>query len=145
MRKPDSHSVFRALQDNMKIDSDSARQTRLECYSDSHENVILKLDPLFWRRVLGKNYFFAGYRIHSSAPVRPVCGALWRQLQGQSVFVLGSVFMHGLCTNPFARVCATSKTVLAARSINHCDAQKERAYRAGAGAASFGKETRRVV
>src|SRR6516162_3385710 len=44
----------------------------------------LKLDPLFWRRVLGKNYFFAGYRIHSSAAVRPVCGALWRQLQGQS-------------------------------------------------------------
>ena len=57
----------------------------------------LKLDPLFWRRVLGKNYFFAGYRIHSSAAVRPVCGALWRQLQGQSVFVLGSVFMALLC------------------------------------------------
>ena len=29
----------------------------------------LNLDPLFWRRVLGKNYFFASYRIHSSAAV----------------------------------------------------------------------------
>jgi len=63
----------------------------------------LKLDPLFWRRVLGKNYFFAGYRIHSSAAVRPVCGALWRQLQGQSVFVLGSVFMHGFCATNLSR------------------------------------------
>ena len=57
----------------------------------------LKLDPLFWRRVLGKNYFFASYRIHPSAAVPQVCGALWWQLQGQSVFVLGSVFVHGLC------------------------------------------------
>ena len=63
----------------------------------------LKLDPLFWRRVLGKNYFFTGYRIHSSAAVRPVCGALWRQLQGQNVFVLGSVFMHGFCATNLSR------------------------------------------
>ena len=44
----------------------------------------LKLDPLFWRRVLGKNYFFASYRIHPSAAVPQVCGALSRQLQGQT-------------------------------------------------------------
>ena len=63
----------------------------------------LKLDPLFWRRVLRKNYFFASYRIHPSAAVRPVCGALSRQLQGQSVFVLGSVFVHGLCATNLSR------------------------------------------
>ncbi len=63
----------------------------------------LKLDPLFWRRVLGKNYFFASYRIHPSAAIRPVCGALSRQLQGQSVFVLGSVFVHGLCATNLSR------------------------------------------
>src|SRR5215510_13199428 len=108
-------------------------------YESKRIVIDLKRNPSFWRRVLGENYFFAGYRIHPSAAVRPVCGVLSRQLQSQSVFVLGSVFMHGLCTNPFARVCATSKTVLAARSINHCGAQKERAYRAGAGAASYGK------
>jgi hypothetical protein len=34
----------------------------------------LKLDPLFWRRVLGKKRFFASYRIHPSPAVRPgVC------------------------------------------------------------------------
>jgi hypothetical protein len=44
----------------------------------------LKLDPLFWRRVIGKNYFFASYRIHPSAAVPQVCGALSRQLQGQT-------------------------------------------------------------
>jgi hypothetical protein len=38
-----------------------------------------------------------------------------------------------------------AKTVLAARSINHCGAQKERAYRAGADAARAGKETQRVI
>src|SRR6266436_8398113 len=63
----------------------------------------LKLDPLFWRRVLGKNYFFASYRIHPSAAIRPVCGALSRQLQGQSVFVLGSVSVHGLCATNLSR------------------------------------------
>jgi len=63
----------------------------------------LKLDPLFWRRVLGKNDFFASYRIHPSAAVRQVCGALSRQLQGQSVFVLGSVFVHGLCAINLSR------------------------------------------
>ena len=63
----------------------------------------LKLDPLFWRRVLWKNYFFASYRIHPSAAVRQVCGALSRQLQGQSVFVLGSVFVHGLCAINLSR------------------------------------------
>src|SRR4029077_1029798 len=63
----------------------------------------LKLDPLFWRRVLGKNYFFASYRIHPSAAVRQACGALSRQLQGQSVFVLGSVFVHGLCATNLSR------------------------------------------
>jgi len=63
----------------------------------------LKLDPLFWRRVLGKNYFFASYRIYPSAAVPQVCGALWRQLQGQSVFVLGSVSVHGLCAINLSR------------------------------------------
>jgi hypothetical protein len=63
----------------------------------------LKLDPLFWRRVLRKNHFFASYRIHPSAAVRPVCGALLRQLQGQSVFELGSVFVHGLCATNLSR------------------------------------------
>src|ERR1700751_2591089 len=48
----------------------------------------LKVDPLFLRRVLGKNYFFTSYRIHPSAAVPQVCGALSWQLQGQSVFVL---------------------------------------------------------
>src|SRR5271166_3193872 len=45
----------------------------------------LKLDPLFWERVLGKNYFFASCRTDPSAAVRPVRGALSRQLQSQSV------------------------------------------------------------
>jgi hypothetical protein len=63
----------------------------------------LKLDRLFWRRVLGKNYFFASCRANPSATVPPVCGALSRQLQGQSVFVLGSVFVHGLCTTDLSR------------------------------------------
>ena len=36
----------------------------------------LELDPLFWRRVLGKDYFFASYRPDPSAAVPPVCGAL---------------------------------------------------------------------
>ena len=49
----------------------------------------LKVDPLFWRRVLGENYFLASYRIDPSAAVPQVCGALSRQLQDQSVFVLG--------------------------------------------------------
>jgi hypothetical protein len=52
----------------------------------------LKMDSLFWGSVLGKNYFFASCRTDPSAAVPPVRGALSRQLQGQSVFVLGSVF-----------------------------------------------------
>ncbi len=65
----------------------------------------LKLDPLFWRRVLRKNDFFASYRIHPSAAVPQVCGALSRQLQGQSVFMLGSVFVfvHGLRATNLSR------------------------------------------
>src|ERR1700758_2336446 len=63
----------------------------------------LKLDFLFWRRVLGKNYFFTSYRFHPSAAVPQVCGALSWQLQGQSVFVLGSVFVHGLCATNLSR------------------------------------------
>ena len=63
----------------------------------------LKLDRLFWRRVLRKNYFFASYRIHPSAAVRPVCGALSWQLQSQSVFVLGSVFVHDFCATNLSR------------------------------------------
>src|SRR5271166_5657832 len=63
----------------------------------------LKLDPLFWERVLGKNYFFASCRTDPSAAVRPVRGALSRQLQSQSVFVLGSVFVHGFCATDLSR------------------------------------------
>jgi hypothetical protein len=63
----------------------------------------LKLDPLFWGRVLGKNYFFAGCRTDPSAAVQTVRGALSRQLQGQSVFVLGSVFVHGFCATDLSR------------------------------------------
>src|SRR5271165_199633 len=63
----------------------------------------LTLDPLFWGRVPGKNYFFASCRTDSSAAVPPVRGALSRQLQGQSVFVLGSVFVHGFCPIDFSR------------------------------------------
>jgi hypothetical protein len=32
----------------------------------------LELDPLFWRCVLGKNYFSASYRADPSAAVQPV-------------------------------------------------------------------------
>jgi hypothetical protein len=32
----------------------------------------LELDPLFWRCVLGRNYFFASYRTDPSAAVQPV-------------------------------------------------------------------------
>src|ERR1700675_3049918 len=63
----------------------------------------LKLDPLFWGCVLRKNYFFTGYRSDPSAAVPPVRGALSRQLQGQSVFVLGSVFVHGFCPTDLSR------------------------------------------
>src|SRR5271165_3223691 len=63
----------------------------------------LKLDFLFWRRVLRKNYCFASCRTDPSATVPPVRGALSRQLQGQSVFVLGSVFVHGLRTTNLSR------------------------------------------
>ena len=55
----------------------------------------LKPNPLFWRGVLRKNYFFASCRADPCAAVPQVCGALSRRLQGQSVFVLGSVFVHG--------------------------------------------------
>jgi hypothetical protein len=58
----------------------------------------LKLCPLFWGRVLGKNYFFASCQTDPSATVPPMPGALSRRLQSQSVFVLGSVFVHGLCS-----------------------------------------------
>src|SRR5208282_3396309 len=77
-------------------------------FSDRHLRVKkdvsdLKLNPLFWGRVLGKNYFFASCRTDPSAAVPPVCGALSRQLQGQSVFVLGSVFVHGLRATNLSR------------------------------------------
>src|SRR5208283_3980359 len=77
-------------------------------FSDRHLRVKkdvshLKQNPLFWGRVLGKNYFFASCRTDPSAAVPPVCGALWRQLQGQSVFVLGSIFVHGLCATNLSR------------------------------------------
>src|ERR1700687_6145820 len=58
----------------------------------------LKLYPLFWGRVLGKNYFFASCRTDPSATVPPMRGALSRRLQSQSVLVLGSVFLHELCS-----------------------------------------------
>ena len=32
----------------------------------------LELDSLFWRCVLGRNYFFASYRTDPSAAVQPV-------------------------------------------------------------------------
>jgi hypothetical protein len=38
----------------------------------------LKLNPLFLRGVLGKNYFFASYRIHPSAGVWRVITAITR-------------------------------------------------------------------
>jgi len=79
----------------------------------------LKLDPLFWRRVLGENYFFASYRIHPSAAVPQVCGALWRQLQGQSVFVLGSVFVHGLCATNLSRESARHRRLSSRAPINY--------------------------
>src|SRR6202162_5844339 len=63
----------------------------------------LKMDSLFWGSVLGKNYFFASCRTDPSAAVPPVRGALSRQLQGQSVFVLGSVFVHGFCATDLSR------------------------------------------
>src|SRR6202521_2442006 len=63
----------------------------------------LKMDSLFWGSVLGKNYFLASCRTDPSAAVPPVRGALSRQLQGQSVFVLGSVFVHGFCATDLSR------------------------------------------
>src|SRR5580704_11482007 len=63
----------------------------------------LKMDSLFWGSVLRKNYFFASCRTDPSATVPPVRGALSRQLQGQGVFVLGSVFVHGLRTTNLSR------------------------------------------
>jgi hypothetical protein len=63
----------------------------------------LELNPLFWGCVLGKNYFFASYRADPSAAIPPVRGALSRQLQGQNVFVLGSVFVHGFCPTDLSR------------------------------------------
>ena len=80
----------------------------------------LKLDPLFWRRVLWKNHFFASYRSHPSAAVPQVCGALSRQLQGQSVFVLGSVFVHGLCATNLSRESARHRGLSGRRApINY--------------------------
>jgi hypothetical protein len=58
----------------------------------------LKLCPLFWGRVFGKNYCCASCRTDPSAAVPPMHGALLRRLESQSVFVLGSVFVHGLCS-----------------------------------------------
>ena len=63
----------------------------------------LKLYPLFWGRVLGKNYFFASCRTDPSATVPPMRGALSRRLQSQSLFLLGSVFVHGLCSTNLSR------------------------------------------
>ena len=63
----------------------------------------LKLCPLFWGRVLGNKYFFASCRTDPSATVPPMRGALSRRLQSQSVFVLGSVLVHGLCSTNLSR------------------------------------------
>ena len=63
----------------------------------------LKLDALFLGRVPGKNYFFASCRTDPSATIPPVCGALSWPLQGQIVFMLGSVFVHGLCATDLSR------------------------------------------
>ena len=63
----------------------------------------LKLYPLLWGRVLWKNYFFASCRTDPSATVPPLRGALSRRLQSQSVFVLGSVFVRGLCSTNLSR------------------------------------------
>jgi hypothetical protein len=59
--------------------------------------------PILGACVLWKNYFFASCRTGPSAAVPPVRGALSRQLQGQSVFVLGSVFVHDFCTTDLSR------------------------------------------
>jgi hypothetical protein len=64
----------------------------------------LKLDPLCWRRVLWKNIFFSHViELIPSSAVPPTCGASLCQLQGQSVFVLGSVFVHGFCATDLSR------------------------------------------
>src|SRR5271170_5923143 len=63
----------------------------------------LELYPLFWGRVLGKNNFFASCRADPSATVPPMRGALSRRLQSQSLFLLGAVFVHGLCSTNVSR------------------------------------------
>ena len=52
----------------------------------------LKLYPLFWGRVLGKNYFFASCRADPSATVPPLRGALSRRLQKSKRFRGGISF-----------------------------------------------------
>jgi hypothetical protein len=49
----------------------------------------LKLDPIFWRRVLGKNYFFASYRLHPSAGMWRVMATITAVLQLCSHPVVG--------------------------------------------------------
>jgi hypothetical protein len=63
----------------------------------------LKLCPLFWGRVLGKKYFFTSCRTGPFATVPLMRGALSRRLQSQSVFVLGSVLVHGSCSTNLSR------------------------------------------
>ena len=63
----------------------------------------LEPDPLFSRRVLGKNDFFASHRTDPSAAVSPVCGTLSGPLQTQGLLVLGSVFVHGLRATDVSR------------------------------------------
>jgi hypothetical protein len=76
----------------------------------------LSLYPLFWGRVLGKNHFFASCRTDPSATVPPMRGAPPRRLQSQSVLVLGSVFVHGLCSTNLSREPARHRRLLKARS-----------------------------
>src|SRR5208282_909998 len=101
-------------------------------FSDRHLRVKkdvsdLKLNPLFWGRVLGKNYFFASCRTDPSAAVPPVCGALWRQLQGQSVFVLGSILPLRLpkpCVSQYLGRCQRSARLAHLRGSGGAPDQK---------------------
>ncbi len=59
--------------------------------------------------VFRKNGFCSSHGIPADVRIPKMCSALSRQLQNQRVFLPGSVFLHGLCSNnlppKFARYC----------------------------------------
>jgi hypothetical protein len=57
----------------------------------------LEVDALFWGVFPGKSIFSQLVELIHRQQFRRCVGALSWQLQGQIVFVLGSVFVHGLC------------------------------------------------